>query len=822
MLANTSLYAAKKRKKPVQKIPKPPPPNGAKSNPSKRHRDRLNGELDKLSGLLPFSGEVRARLDKLSVLRLSVGYLKAKGYFNAAMKKGHSACSWTGEGSLALGAAPTPSSFSGTPPSSSRATSIDGVSFDEGDLLLQAVNGFVMVVTAEGYVFYTSPTIQDFLGFHQSDVVHQSVFELIHADDRALFRRQLHFALNLAGSQQDGGLSEQSSAEVSANVVTYDPRAIPPENSSFLERNFCCRFRCLLDNSSGFLALNFRGRLKFIGGQNRVSADGASVPPQLALFCIATQTQPPSILQIRTKTLIFQTKHKLDFTPLGIDSRGKVVLGYNEVELCMKGSGYNFVHAADMMYCADNHVRMMKTGESGFSVFRLLSKTGSWIWVQANARLVFKAGKPDFIVARQRALMNEEGEDQLRLRRLQLPFNFATGEALLYDVAPAVGAPDPCSAPKQRKLDDCTVSRGSLLGCMLSQDQSLYCEHNKNNAFNSIHDAAFKDSRATVSVPTDLWEPAAARPGRSEATAQDMMETLQQILGENDLSEALDVGPEELRSWESALLRMSSNGCEVSDNLEDILGNDVLAYVEEQLRREGALEPPGAAPGSFGASEPRDQNLGWTPAPQRRPIPNGGPSNPAPQQAAPLAFDPSAPLAAGQVHPRPTQSPLQTWTPSGLWDQSARGQSAPGSSAPWSSASNADQACRFLETFGQSAPSYPVGGRFGLTTQFCAGPAPGLGTAPAFAPPETPAAPLPFHPSGRMFRGAPPSTPLSGLQAAGFYGALPGGGALPGPGDAVPPCLQPDAALSFCEQTQVSRPLNTFSSPPNAYYPDSQ
>lgn len=46
----------------------------------------------------------------------------------------------------------------------------------------------------------------------------------------------------------------------------------------------------------------------------------------------------------------------------------------------------------------------MKTGESGFTAFRLLAKSGTWVWVQSNARLVFKGGKPDFIVARQKAL----------------------------------------------------------------------------------------------------------------------------------------------------------------------------------------------------------------------------------------------------------------------------------------------------------------------------------------------------------------------------------------------------------------------------------
>ncbi|XP_051259548.1 aryl hydrocarbon receptor-like [Dicentrarchus labrax] len=462
------MYAGRKRRKPVQRAVKQQPAEGAKSNPSKRHRDRLNGELERLASLLPFPEEVTASLDKLSILRLSVSYLRAKNFFSVTLNSRN--------GATSAGANDDDSKTGGAVESK----------IPEGDLLLQALNGFVLVITASGTIFYSSHTIQDYLGFHQTDVMHQSVYELVHTEDQQELRRNLHWALNpppttASAITQDS--PQEMEPDSSSSLVTYNPEQLPPENSSFLERSFVCRFRCLLDNSSGFLALNIQGRLKFLHGQNQRQENGGKVPPQLALFAIATPLQPPSILEIRTKNMIFRTKHKLDFTPMACDAKGKIVLGYTEAELRVRGSGYQFIHAADMLYCAENHVRMMKTGESGLTVFRLLTKENRWKWVQANARLVYKNGKPDYIIATQRPLLDEEGGEHLRKRSMHLPFTFATGEALLYQSNhPIAGFGDGSHEKNGSKSKKSRTERlvrdgldpGSLLGALMSQDESVY------------------------------------------------------------------------------------------------------------------------------------------------------------------------------------------------------------------------------------------------------------------------------------------------------------------------------------------------------------
>ena len=49
-----------------------------------------------------------------------------------------------------------------------------------------------------------------------------------------------------------------------------------------------------------------------------------------------------------------------------------MALGYTEAELCERGSGYQFIHAADMLHCAENHMRRK------LQCFLTLSCTG-WI-----------------------------------------------------------------------------------------------------------------------------------------------------------------------------------------------------------------------------------------------------------------------------------------------------------------------------------------------------------------------------------------------------------------------------------------------------------
>ncbi|XP_059499417.1 aryl hydrocarbon receptor-like [Stegostoma tigrinum] len=581
MIASTrNIFVGRKRKTvaPNPESSEQETGNAAKSNPSKRHRDRLNVEFDNLLRLLPTSEDVAGRLDKLSILRLSVSCLRLKRFFEATLGQ-RKRC--------------PPAEQANNARLDWQLPNQGNIILSEGELLLQALNGFVLVVTTEGDIFYASPTIQEYVGFHQTAVMHQPVYELLHPEDRDEFQRQLHWALDLVPRSN----MAQSDSSTNGDIVTrYDPQQLPPENSPFLERNFVCKMRSLLNSPSGYMALNMKGKLKYLYGQNKRAEDGSLLPPQLALFAIATPLQMPSIVEIRTRSALFQTKHKLDFSPVACDAKAKSVLGYSELELCMRGSGYQFIHADDMLYCADNHVQLMKTGQSGMTIFRLLTKHNVWIWVQANAYLVYKNGQPDFIIAKQRLLTDKEGMDHFQKRTMPFPLPFLTGDAVLYDhSSPILGLAnsfllESSNSGVQQSRD---VDPNSLFGAMMSQDKAVYI---RSPATEPKYSLSWIGGRVGLggSVLCSQNEEKSVEAEESSFKQDDDLLSLLNDMLQSDNEEVFtgfpnvmeSLGPEdlELMHWVESTLTVEA----VSEG--SLTNDQVLSYVQESFKKK-ELDP---------------------------------------------------------------------------------------------------------------------------------------------------------------------------------------------------------------------------------------
>lgn len=297
---------------------------------------------------------------------------------------------------------------------------------------------------------------------------------------------------------------------------------------------------------------------------------------------------------------------------------------------------------------------VIKTGESGLTVFRLLTKENRWKWVQANARLVYKNGKPDYIIATQRPLLcvprfylncwslcfpdihassvdrEEEGGEHLRKRSMHLPFTYATGEALLYQSNhPVAGFKDGSNEKNSAKSKKSRTERlardgvdpGSLLGAMMSQDESVYVCQAALEPKVSFH-SSFYDQMG-VSDPEPSWaDPGSSAVGQSatEPAFDPLLATLDSLTleegpadGDGGCSngelfgalEGLGLSAEdlELLLLDERMIRVEMDPEHVP-SLDDLLTNDeILSYIYDSI--EGRTDDEEQVPrGNHPTSEP--------------------------------------------------------------------------------------------------------------------------------------------------------------------------------------------------------------------------
>ncbi|CAI2313473.1 unnamed protein product [Caenorhabditis sp. 36 PRJEB53466] len=397
------MYASKRRQRNFKRV-RDPPKALTNTNPSKRHRERLNGELETVAMLLPYDGSTISRLDKLSVLRLAVSFLQCKAHFQACLHNSQF---------LSAGFPMSTHSYSYQPhapmPFSNKVPTIfdprigtpmldpEEANFEE--IALKSLGGFILLLNDNGEIYYASENVEGYLGFHQSDVLHQPIYDLIHSEDRDDIRQQLDINFHIP----------TSSASNHFDIFAQ-------QNSKYLERNVNARFRCLLDNTCGFLRIDMRGKLMSLHGLPSSYVMGRTASgPVLGMICVCTPFVPPSNSDMTSEDMILKTKHQLDGSLVSMDQKVYEMLEISESDLPMPL--YNLVHVEDAVCMAEAHKEAIKNGSSGLLVYRLVStKSRRTYFVQSSCRLFYKNSKPESIGLTHRLLNEVEGTMLLEKR----------------------------------------------------------------------------------------------------------------------------------------------------------------------------------------------------------------------------------------------------------------------------------------------------------------------------------------------------------------------------------------------------------------------
>lgn len=360
---NTTTANKNKKSSPKPREPKLNQKYKQSINPSKRHRDRLNSELENLAKLLPFPQDVIARLDKLSILRLTSSFLRNKNFFKAAIQK------------------------------EKNETEANAKAKNFSSYFNDALDGFILVITLDGDIFFASESVKNHLGYSQSSVLHQPLETFIHDDDKD---ELLHY---LRGKPE--------------KIVELDENG--EENLSDIngeEREFIVRLKSVLNNGSSdmFKPFKISGRIRKL----EMDGDIENLKYALFAFCAPARTSV-SVLEIRMKTTLFCSKNRIDLSFLDLDARGKEYFGYSKKDIFGRSS-YVLVHRQDYQHLRCKHTEIMTCGKTSVGTFRLMNKNSEWTWISGYGRVSYKNGKPDFMITTNRILSDAEGTAMLKIR----------------------------------------------------------------------------------------------------------------------------------------------------------------------------------------------------------------------------------------------------------------------------------------------------------------------------------------------------------------------------------------------------------------------
>ncbi|CAB3248811.1 unnamed protein product [Arctia plantaginis] len=363
-------------------------------------RTRRNKEMHifaELTAALPARKEDVDQLDKASIMRLAISYLRVRDVVSLLPQ---------------------------TETEHPKVQNPEGTEEVSTELsYMKALDGFVLVLSQPGDIVYCSENIADHLGVSQMEIMGQSIFEFSHPCDHDEIREALR---TNGGGRRDLLLRLKC-------TLTSKGRNVHLKSASYKVIHITGHMLMPTDDKTE--RNNNRADEKKTDGDDKKAIKNGT------LVAVGRPIPHPSNIEIPLDSKTFLSKHGLDMKFTYVDKALTNTLGFEPDELVGR-SVYEYHHAADTGSLTHQFKSLFSKGQCETGQYRFLAKTGGFAWVQTQATVITdKQQKPISVVCVNYVISGIECKDEV----------FAAHQVQHADlkpaVAPIVQVPQPVPLP---------------------------------------------------------------------------------------------------------------------------------------------------------------------------------------------------------------------------------------------------------------------------------------------------------------------------------------------------------------------------------------
>ncbi|XP_032325592.1 neuronal PAS domain-containing protein 2 isoform X4 [Camelus ferus] len=333
----------------------------SRNKSEKKRRDQFNVLIKELSSMLP--GNTR-KMDKTTVLEKVIGFLQKHNEVSAQTEICDIQQDW-------------------------KPSFLSNEEFTQ--LMLEALDGFIIAVATGGSILYVSDSITPLLGHLPSDVMDQNLLNFLPEQEHSEVYKMLSSHMLLTDSPSPEYLKSDNDLEFYCHLLrgSLNPKEFPTYEYIKFVGNFRSYNNVPSPSCNGFDSALSRPCRVSLGKEVCFIATVRLATPQfLKEMCIVDEPLEE-----------FTSRHSLEWKFLFLDHRAPPIIGYLPFEV-LGTSGYDYYHVDDLELLARCHQHLMQFGKGKSCCYRFLTKGQQWIWLQTHYYITYHQwnSKPEFIV----------------------------------------------------------------------------------------------------------------------------------------------------------------------------------------------------------------------------------------------------------------------------------------------------------------------------------------------------------------------------------------------------------------------------------------